>query len=107
QRGSVGPSRQGNGRPTGHQGGYRHPRRPDAPSGGLISGATRSVETMSDYTPPLSDIAFVLDHITPVEGLTALDAYKAIDRGSVDGVLEEFGGLLAEAGGPTNARGDE
>ena len=42
---------------------------------------------MSEYTPPLNDIAFLLDHVTPMAGLTALDAYKGIDRDSVDGVL--------------------
>jgi alkylation response protein AidB-like acyl-CoA dehydrogenase len=62
---------------------------------------------MSEYTPPLDDISFVLDHITPIEGLASLEAYKAIDRESVDGVLEEFGRLMSEVWSPTNAIGDE
>ncbi|MCB0988127.1 MAG: acyl-CoA dehydrogenase [Microthrixaceae bacterium] len=61
---------------------------------------------MSEYTPPLNDIAFLLDHVTPMAGLTALDAYKGIDRDSVDGVLEEFGRLMSEVWAPTNAVGD-
>ena len=61
---------------------------------------------MSDYTPPLQDIAFLLDHVTPISGLTSLDAYSAIDRESVDGVLEEFGRLMADVWAPTNAVGD-
>jgi alkylation response protein AidB-like acyl-CoA dehydrogenase len=61
---------------------------------------------MSDYTPPLRDIAFLLDHVTPLRGLTALDAYAAVDRESVDGILEEFGRLMADVWAPTNAVGD-
>jgi len=61
---------------------------------------------MSEYTPPLNDIAFLLDHVTPMAGLTALDAYKGIDRDSVDGVLEEFGRLMTEVWSPTNVVGD-
>jgi alkylation response protein AidB-like acyl-CoA dehydrogenase len=61
---------------------------------------------MSDYTPPLRDIAFLLDHVTPLTGLTALEAYAAIDRESIDGVLEEFGRLMADVWAPTNAAGD-
>ena len=69
-------------------------------------GRCSSVNPMSDYTPPLSDIAFLLDHITPIAGLTALDAYSGVDRESVDGVLEEFGRLMADVWAPTNAAGD-
>src|SRR5690606_16469406 len=80
----------------------------DGPSGdGSTGRGPRTVQPMSDYTPPLGDIAFVLDHITPVDGLTSLDAYKAIDRESIDGVLEEFGRLMSEVWSPTNAIGDE
>ena len=62
---------------------------------------------MSDYTPPLRDIAFLLDHVTPLADLTALEAYAAIDRESIDGVLEEFGRLMADVWAPTNATGDQ
>jgi len=61
---------------------------------------------MSDYTAPLRDIQFVLDRITPIAGLTALDAYQALDTESVGGVLEEFGRLMGEVWAPTNAVGD-
>ena len=62
---------------------------------------------MSDYTPPLRYIAFLLDHVTPLADLTALEAYAAIDRESIDGVLEEFGRLMADVWAPTNATGDQ
>ena len=61
---------------------------------------------MSDYTPPLSDISFLLDHVTPIEGLTKLAPYAHVDRESVQGIIEEFGRLMAEVWAPTNAVGD-
>src|SRR6478735_2395427 len=62
---------------------------------------------MSDYAPPLQDIKFLLDHVTPIDELTKLDAYQEIDADSVYGVLEEFGRLMADVWAPTNAIGDE
>ncbi len=61
---------------------------------------------MADYTPPLSDITFLLDHVTPIEGLSKLSNYGEIDRDSVLGVIEEFGRLMADVWAPTNAVGD-
>ncbi|QXC61577.1 acyl-CoA dehydrogenase [Aquihabitans sp. G128] len=61
---------------------------------------------MSDYTPPLKDIKFLLDHITPIEELAKLEAYQAIDAESVEGVIEEFGRLMSDVWAPTNAVGD-
>jgi len=61
---------------------------------------------MADYTPPFRDIAFTLDHVIPLDELTKLAAYEAIDRDSVFGVLEEFGRLMADVWAPTNAVGD-
>ena len=61
---------------------------------------------MSDYTPPLQDISFLLDHVTPIEGLVKLAPYGHIDRESVQGVIEEFGRLMAKVWAPTNAVGD-
>ena len=61
---------------------------------------------MSDYAPPLRDIQFVLDHVTPVDELLKLDAYQQVDGDSVSGVIEEFGRLMADVWAPTNAVGD-
>ena len=61
---------------------------------------------MSDYTPPLRDIAFILDHVTPMSELIELEPFQSIDRESVDGVLEGFGNLMAEVWAPTNRVGD-
>ena len=62
---------------------------------------------MSDYTAPLRDITFVLDHITPIEELAKFDAYQHVDRDSALGVVEEFGRFMAEVWAPTNQVGDE
>jgi alkylation response protein AidB-like acyl-CoA dehydrogenase len=61
---------------------------------------------MPDYAPPLRDIKFVLDHITPLDELTKLEAYQQVDAESVHGVIEEFGRLMADVWAPTNAVGD-
>jgi alkylation response protein AidB-like acyl-CoA dehydrogenase len=61
---------------------------------------------MSDYTPPLTDIKFLLDHVTPLDELSKLEAYNEIDADSVYGVIEEFGRLMADVWAPTNAVGD-
>ena len=61
---------------------------------------------MSDYAPPLQDIKFVLDHLTPLDELAKLPVYEEIDADSVYGVIEEFGRLMSEVWAPTNAVGD-
>src|SRR5699024_8423929 len=62
---------------------------------------------MSDYAPPLSDIRFALDRVTRLSDALDLDAYRDIDAETVSGVLDEFGRLMAEVWGPTNAIGDQ
>ena len=61
---------------------------------------------MSDYTPPLDDIRFLLDHVVPIEELAKLETYAEVDADSVYGVLEEFGRLMTDVWAPTNAVGD-
>jgi len=61
---------------------------------------------MSDYTAPLRDIAFLLDHVTPIGELAKLEPYHEIDGATVAGVLEEFGRLMSDVWAPTNAVGD-
>jgi alkylation response protein AidB-like acyl-CoA dehydrogenase len=62
---------------------------------------------MSDYAPPFRDIQFVLDHLTPIDELVKLEAYQQLDADAVQGVVEEFGRLMAEVWAPTNRVGDE
>jgi alkylation response protein AidB-like acyl-CoA dehydrogenase len=61
---------------------------------------------MSDYSPPLADITFLLEHVTPIDELAKLDAFREIDTDSVLSVIEEFGRLMSEVWAPTNAVGD-
>ncbi len=62
---------------------------------------------MTTYQAPLRDIRFVLEHVTPLSELTALDDLSHADPDLVAGLLEEAGRFAAEAIGPTNRDGDE
>jgi 3-(methylthio)propanoyl-CoA dehydrogenase len=61
---------------------------------------------MTTYTPPLRDIRFVLEHVTPLADLTELDEYAHADLDLVTGLLAEAGRFAAEAIAPTNREGD-
>ena len=62
---------------------------------------------MSDYTPPVRDMAFVLDTIAGIDSITALPAYDHVDPEIVEGLLEEAGRFFGEVFAPTNTVGDE
>jgi hypothetical protein len=49
---------------------------------------------MTDYTAPVRDIRFVLEHVTPLGELTKLDAFSHADPELVHGLLEEAGRFL-------------
>jgi 3-(methylthio)propanoyl-CoA dehydrogenase len=61
---------------------------------------------MTTYTAPLRDIRFVLEHVTPLAELTALEPYAHADPELVVGLLEEAGRFSSEAIAPTNRDGD-
>ena len=61
---------------------------------------------MTDYTAPARDIRFVLEHVTPLSELTALDAFAHADADLVGGLLEEAGRFASTAIAPTNTDGD-
>ncbi len=61
---------------------------------------------MDTYTPPLRDIRFVLEHVTPLGELTATEAFTHADPELVTGLLEEAGRFAATAIAPTNRVGD-
>ena len=62
---------------------------------------------MTDYTPPLADIRFVLEHVTPLSRLAELEAFSHADPELVFGLLEEAGRFAAQAIAPTNVDGDQ
>ncbi|MCC5947653.1 MAG: acyl-CoA dehydrogenase [Nitriliruptoraceae bacterium] len=61
---------------------------------------------MDTYRAPVRDARFVLEHITPLSALTALDAFAHAEPELVDGLLEEAGRFASEAIAPTNRDGD-
>jgi 3-(methylthio)propanoyl-CoA dehydrogenase len=61
---------------------------------------------MTTYRAPLRDIRFVLEHVTPLAELTALEDFSHADPELVTGLLEEAGRFAAEAIAPTNRDGD-
>lgn len=61
---------------------------------------------MSQYRPPLSDIAFVLEHIVGYPEIAALPGYEHADLETVMGLLEECGEFMADVVAPTNRAGD-
>jgi acyl-CoA dehydrogenase len=62
---------------------------------------------VTDYTPPVDDIKFVLDHVVDIEDLLAADRYEGIDRPTVETVVEEVSRFMAEVVAPTNRDGDQ
>ncbi|MTV25986.1 acyl-CoA dehydrogenase [Nitriliruptoraceae bacterium ZYF776] len=61
---------------------------------------------MTDYTAPLRDIRFVLDHVTPLADLAALEPFAHAEPELVHGLLEEAGRFSSQAIAPTNRDGD-
>ncbi len=62
---------------------------------------------MSDYTPPLKDINFVLEHIAGAGELAKLDRFsESFDAEMIEPVLGEVARFMAEVVAPTNVDGD-
>jgi alkylation response protein AidB-like acyl-CoA dehydrogenase len=62
---------------------------------------------VSDYTPPLDDIRFTLDHLCDLDGLAALEPFAHADPDTVHEVLAEVARFMADVVGPLNANSDE
>src|SRR5579862_1215558 len=65
-----------------------------------------SLVGVPDYTPPLRDIRFALEHVAGLEELATLAAFDHADPATCLGIVEEAGKFLAEVFGPLNAVGD-
>ena len=61
---------------------------------------------MSDYTPPLADFDFVLNHVADLTAVSKLNGFQHADPETVSGVLAEAGRFFAEVVAPTNRTGD-
>ena len=61
---------------------------------------------MTDYRPPVDDLAFVLEHIAGYNDIAALPGFEHADLDTVVGILEEAADFMAEVVAPTNRQGD-
>ena len=61
---------------------------------------------MSNYTPPLRDIRFVMDHVAHLGDIVASERFGHVDAGTIHDVLGEVGRLMSEVVAPTNRDGD-
>ena len=61
---------------------------------------------MSDYSAPLADMRFVLEHVLDLAGIAALPGYEHADPETVAGIMEEAGRFFAEQFAPLNRVGD-
>ncbi len=71
-----------------------------------MTNARGSVGIVSEFTAPLVDMRFVLEHVTDVAGLSAIPGYEHADPATVFGILEEAGRFFAEQFAPLNRVGD-
>ncbi|WP_116999301.1 acyl-CoA dehydrogenase [Desertimonas flava] len=61
---------------------------------------------MSAYNAPLTDIRFVLEHVTDLAGLAARPGYEHADPDTVAGILDEAGRFFSAEFAPLNRVGD-
>jgi 3-(methylsulfanyl)propanoyl-CoA dehydrogenase len=61
---------------------------------------------VSEFTAPLVDMRFVLEHVTDVAAVSAIPGYEHADPETVFGILEEAGRFFAEQFAPLNRVGD-
>ncbi|MEQ1786467.1 MAG: acyl-CoA dehydrogenase [Acidimicrobiales bacterium] len=61
---------------------------------------------MAEYTAPLRDIRFVLEHLVDLEGVAALPGFEHVDADAVYAVLEENGRFMEDLIAPLNRVGD-
>ena len=62
---------------------------------------------MAEYTAPLRDIRFVLEHLVDLESITALPGYEHVDTDGVYSVLEENARFMEDLVAPLNRVGDQ
>jgi len=61
---------------------------------------------VSDYSAPLTDMRFVLEHITDLAAVAELPGYEHSDPETVASILDEAGRFFAEQFAPLNRVGD-
>ena len=61
---------------------------------------------MTDYSPPLRDIRFALDHLAGLPRIAALEGFGEATPDLADSILEEAGKIAGGVLGPLNRTGD-
>ncbi len=61
---------------------------------------------MSQYQPPIADIAFALEHVVGYPDIAKLPGYEHADLDTVVELLEQCGEFMAEVVAPLNRQGD-
>ncbi|WP_417844200.1 acyl-CoA dehydrogenase [Thalassospira sp.] len=61
---------------------------------------------MTDYSPPIDDIRFILHHVIGLEEISALPAFAEATADTIDAILDEAGKLAASHLAPLNRVGD-
>lgn len=61
---------------------------------------------MSQYQPPIADIAFALEHVVGYPDIANLPGFEHADLDTVVELLEQCGEFMAEAVAPLNQQGD-
>ena len=71
-----------------------------------IAESERKLAFVSDYRPPVSDMAFILEHIVGYDEIAEFPGFEHADLETVAGLLGEAGAFAAEVVAPTNRAGD-
>lgn len=61
---------------------------------------------MSEFRPPVADLAFALEHVVGYEEVAQLPGFEHADLETVREILSEVGDFMAEVVAPTNRAGD-
>ena len=61
---------------------------------------------MTDYTPPLRDLQFVVEELVGIDALTTLPGWDAIAAEDVAAIFDQAGKFAAEELAPLNRVGD-
>ncbi|MBN9607286.1 MAG: acyl-CoA dehydrogenase [Actinomycetales bacterium] len=61
---------------------------------------------MTDYRPPIQDIAFTLEHVVGYDRLAELPVFEHADLETTVGILQEAGEFMAKVVAPANRDGD-
>ena len=70
------------------------------------AGVRGTLTNVSQYRPPLSDLAFVLEHVVGYPDIARLPGYEHADFDTVVELLEQCGEFMADVVAPTNRPGD-